>query len=267
MYYPSRKNTGIFITLLFVAGGSDFFQLPSGIVTANRVETQRKIYNGSFEFTPEQKLTFHPVDTDGLTTFFSKAIPEKNIEGLMQQFGIPDDTTRDTRLFLKALAYQFEAFVQSSSQEADDIVQGKYEYLLEHEDEEGNSSNEHIDRIGVSQYQKSQHLVNCYGSFRHTWVIENKGTETWENRRLFLTNSADIKLKIESEYVDIPVTKPGEKIKIATGGEARGQEGVTVFQWIMVDETGGNCFPDDSSLYFSVEVKFETSGWQINGGL
>lgn len=230
MYYPSRKNTGIFITLLFVAGGSDFFRLPSGIVTSNKVETQRKIYNGSFKFTPEQKLTFHPVDIDGLTAFFGKAIPEKNIEGLMQQFNIPDDIARDTRLFFKALAYQFEAFVHSSTQEADDIVKGKYEYLLEHGAEEENSSKEHIDKIGVSQYQKTQHRVNCYGSFLHTWVIENKGTETWENRRLFLINSADIKLKIENVYVDIPVTKPGEKIKIATGGEARGQEGKTVFQ-------------------------------------
>lgn len=267
MYYPSRKNTGIFITMLFVAGGSDFFQLPSGIVTANRVETQRKIYNGSFEFTPEQKLTFHPVDIDGLTAFFEKAIPDNNIEVLIQQFGIPDDTERDTRLFLKALAYQFEAFVHSSTQEADDIVQGKYEYLLEHGDIEAPSTDEHIDKIGVSQYQKAQHRVNCYDSFRHTWVIENKGTEIWENRRLFLRNSADIKLKIESVYVDVPVTKPGERIKITTGGEARGQEGMTVFNWIMVDDAGNNCFPDDSSLSFTVEVKFETSGWQINGGL
>jgi len=56
LYYPSRKNTGIFITKLFMAGGSNHFTLLYGKNKSENVETQRKIYNGSFEFRSEIDL-------------------------------------------------------------------------------------------------------------------------------------------------------------------------------------------------------------------
>ena len=38
LYSPSRKNSGIFITKLFIAGGSHHFVLPQGIVKAEHVD-------------------------------------------------------------------------------------------------------------------------------------------------------------------------------------------------------------------------------------
>lgn len=47
----------------------------------------------------------------------------------MRDFSVPDDIAEDAELFCKALAYQFEAFVQSTTQEAEDIVLTKYQLL------------------------------------------------------------------------------------------------------------------------------------------
>lgn len=260
LYYPSRKNTGIFITMLFMAGGSKHFTLLHGQNRSENVETQRKIYNGSFEFTPDLKLTFRHFDIDGLTAFFNKAIPDDRIRELMRDFGIPDDTVEDAELFCKALAYQFEAFVRSTTQEAEDIVLTKYQLLLKYGDDqtEGATGARYPgDRMKVSFGREKRYRVNCYDAFQHTWTIDNAGTVEWKGRRLFLTNSADIKLKIESIYLDVPTLRPGEQIKIATGIEARGKEDTTVFQWVMMDRDGNKCFSEDRSLYIEVTVRFD----------
>lgn len=260
LYYPSRKNTGVFITMLFTAGGSKHFTLLYGQNRSENVETQRKIYNGSFEFTPDLKLTFRHVDIDGLTAFFKKAIPDNRIRELMRDFSVPDDIAEDAELFCKALAYQFEAFVRSSTQEAEDIVLTKYQLLLKYGDDqaEGSMTARYPgDKIKVTFGREKQYLVNCYDAFQHTWTIANTGTVEWRGRRLFLTNSADIKLKIESTYLDVPALRPGEEIKIATGIEARGKEDTAEYQWIMIDKDGNNCFPEDRSLFITVTVEFQ----------
>lgn len=260
LYYPSRKNTGIFITMLFMAGGSKHFTLLYGQNRSENVETQRKIYNGSFEFTPDLKLTFRNVDIEGLTAFFKKAVPDDRIRELMRDFGIPDDIAEDAGLFCKALAYQFEAFVRSTTQEAEDVVLTKYQLLLKYGDDqtEGATAARYPgDRMKVSFGREKRYRVNCYDAFQHTWTIDNAGTVEWRGRRLFLTNSADIKLKVESIYLDVPTLGPGEQIKIATGIEARGKEDTAEYKWIMIDKDGNNCFPEDRSLYITVTVEFQ----------
>lgn len=260
LYYPSRKNAGIFITKLFIAGGSHYFSLPYGIVKAEKVETQRKIFNGSFEFTPDLKLSFRHVDIDGLTAFFKKAIPNDRIRELMRDFSVPDDIAEDADLFCKALAYQFEAFVRSTTQEAEDIVLTKYQLLLKYGDDQAEGSmavRYPGDKMKVTFGREKRYRVNCYDAFQHTWTIANTGTVEWRERRLFLTNSADIKLKVESTYLDVPTLRPGEEIKIATGIEARGKEDTAEYQWIMIDKDGNNCFPEDRSLFITVTVEFQ----------
>ena len=260
LYYPSRKNTGIFITLLFMAGGSKHFTLLHGQNKSENVETQRKIYNGSFEFTPDLKLSFQHVDIDGLTTFFKKAVPNDRIRELMRDFGVPDDLAEDAELFCKALAYQFDAFVRSTTQKAEDIVLMKYQLLLKYGDDqtEGPMAVRYPgDRLKVSFGREKWYRVNCYDAFQHTWTIDNAGTVEWRGRRLFLTNSADIKLKVESIYLDVPTLRPGEQIKIATGIEARGKENTSEFRWVMIDKDGNECFPEDKSLYITVIVEFQ----------
>ena len=113
------------------------------------------------------------------------------------------------------------------------------------------------DKIKVSFGREKRYRVNCYDAFQHTWTIDNAGTVEWRGRRLFLTNSADIKLKVESIYLDVPTLRPGEQIKIATGIEARGKEDTAEYKWIMIDKDGNNCFPEDRSLYITVTVEFQ----------
>ena len=260
LYYPSRKNTGVFITKLFMAGGSNHFTLLHGKNKSENVETQRKIYNGSFEFTPDLKLTFRRVDIDGLTAFFKGAVPNGRIRELMRDFGVPGDTAVDAELFCKALAYQFEAFVHSTTQEAEDIVLTKYQLLLKYGDDqtEGSMATRYPgDKMKVSSGREKQYRVNCYEAFQHTWIIDNAGTVEWRDRRLQLKNNDEIKLKVDSVCLEIPTLRPGEQIKIATGIEARGKEDTTEFQWVMIDKDGKNCFPEDRSLYIKVTVRFE----------
>lgn len=260
LYYPSRKNTGIFITKLFIAGGSHHFSLPYGQVKSENVETQRKIFNGSFEFTPDLKLSFRHVDIDGLTDFLNKAVPDSRIRELMRDFGIPDDIAEDAELFCKALAYQFEAFVRSATQEAEDIVLMRYQLLLG-----GNSRPEEVqirtkypyDVAMVSPDQISVHQISSHDrKVLHEWNIQNRGKREWIGRRLYFVNHSEVKPRAISNYVDIPDTQPGEYIKVATSMDARRHEGKTVCHWIMIDDQGDNCFPNSNAFDFTLIAEF-----------
>jgi hypothetical protein len=245
--------------MLFIAGGSNHFFLPHGIIKSEKVETQRKIYNGNFKFTPELKLTFRRVEIDKLTEFFNKAIPANSIRDLMATFGVPDDIAEDKIFFCKALAYQFEAFVRSNTQEAEDIVLIKYQLLLKYGDEQTEVTKQTRypgDKIKVIFGREKKYQVNCYDVFQHAWTIANTGTVEWKDRRLILTNSTDIELKFESIYLNVPSLKTGEQAKITTSIEARGIENTAICKWIMADKDGNNCFPEDENLYFTVTVKF-----------
>lgn len=260
LYYPSRKNSGIFITKLFMAGGSRHFILPQGIIRAEHVETQRKIYNGNFEFTPELKNTFRKVDICGLSTFYRGAIPDNVVRDVMRSFGIPDEIAEDAEFFCKALAYQFEAFVHSTSQEADDIVLMKYQQLLEVGETPSSDliQTKYPDDIAmISSNQLSVHQITSHDkNVIHEWVIQNRGKREWRGRRLFFSNHAEVKPRAPSNYVDIPDTLPGEYVKVATSMDARRHEGKTVCHWIMIDDQGEDCFPNSNTFDFTLIADF-----------
>ena len=260
LYSPSRKNSGIFITKLFIAGGSHHFVLPQGIVKAEHVETQRKIYNGNFEFTPELKATFHKVDIDSLASFYRQAIPDGRVRDVMRNFGVPDDVDKNPDMFCKALAYQFEAFVQSSTQEANDIVLIKYQQLQETGDNPSTTparTKYPSDVPMISPNQKSVHQISSHDKdVIHEWIIQNRGKREWRGRRLYFANHADVRPRAVSNYVDIPDTKPGEYIKVATSMDARRHEGKTVCHWIMIDDQGDDCFPNSSKFDFTLIAEF-----------
>ena len=260
LYYPSRKNAGIFITKLFIAGGSNHFSLLNGKNKSENVETQRKIFNGSFEFTPDLKMSFRPVDIDGLTAFYREAIPDNRIKELMRDFGIPDDIAEDAEPFCKALAYQFEAFVQSITQEADDIVLMKYQQLMEVGDIPSSAllhTKYPYDMAMISPNQLSLHRITSHDkNVVHEWVIQNRGKREWRGRRLFFSNHAEVKPRAPSNYVDIPDTLPGEYVKVATSMDARRHEGKTVCHWIMIDDQGEDCFPNSNTFDFTLIADF-----------
>lgn len=260
LYYPSQKNTGIFITKLFLAGGSNFFQLPNGKVTANKVETQRKIYNGNFELTPEQKDSFNPVDIGGLISFFQKNVRADKIRDLMQCYGIPDQMKISPELFFKSLALQFEAFVKSSEQEVEDIVAMEYQHLLDHGDTPSEvpiRTKYPFDSALISPNQARIHRVSCHEKkMIHEWIIQNRGRHEWKGRKLYFQNHAEVRPRAVSNYVDIPDTPVGQYVKIATSIDARRYEGTTICHWIMIDDQGEDCFPNSRMFDITLIAEF-----------
>jgi len=259
-YYPSQKNAGLFVTKLFIAGGSTYFRLPDGVVTANMVETQRKIYNGSFEFTPDQKNSFDPLDIEGLVAFFREYVRNDKIKELKNSFAVPDLSNGDTDLFFKALAYQFESFVKSPGQEAEGIVAMQYQHLVDHGDEPSETpirTKYLSDSVMVSPNQVQRHQVSCHDkNVIHEWIIQNRGNRDWKGRRLFFKNHAEVKPRAVSNYVDIPDTPAGQYIKITTSIDARRHEGTTVCHWVMLDDQGEECFPDSKMFDFTLIAAF-----------
>ena len=224
------------MTKLFIAGGSTYFRLPDGVVTANMVETQRKIYNGSFEFTPDQKNSFDPLDIEGLVAFFREYVRNDKIKELMNSFAVPDLSNSDTDLFFKALAYQFESFVKSPGQEAEGIVAMQYQHLVDHGDEPSETpirTKYLSDSVMVSPNQVQRHQVSCHDkNVIHEWIIQNRGNRDW------------------------PDTPAGQYIKITTSIDARRHEGTTVCHWVMLDDQGEECFPDSKMFDFTLIAAF-----------
>ena len=64
LYYPNRKNSGIFVVRCFCAAGSNYFPFKKGKrYTSKDVPLPRKLYDGSRTMTTDIKASFHPFET------------------------------------------------------------------------------------------------------------------------------------------------------------------------------------------------------------
>lgn len=265
VYAPSRKNQGIFITLWFCAAGSNQFPYTKGKkYTAKDVALQRKIFDGSRTMTPEVKETFHPFDMEGLSGFLSENLIDSEIRDVLLSCGIPPTERDNKKCLSRALAMQFKSFVDSDTDEADDIVSLEYQKLLA-EPSATEESNEppSVFYPGDNVYLKSRHRptysVNVYEKFQHTWEFDNTGTLTWRGRRLYFSNHKDVRPRTQNGevYLDLPDVPPGKGVKITVGMTAHGFEGRTECDWIMIDSEGNNCFPRSGIFTFVVNAKFQ----------
>ncbi len=90
LYYPSRKNSGIFVMRCFCAAGSNHFPFTKGKrYTSGDVPLPRKLYDGSRTMTPDIKASFHSFDEYGLTAFYKENIETAKMRDVMVAFGIP----------------------------------------------------------------------------------------------------------------------------------------------------------------------------------
>lgn len=264
IYYPSRQNNGIFVTLCFCAAGSNQFPFTKGKrYTSGDVPLQRKIFDGTRTMTPDVKASFKLFDTDGLARFFEDNIEDSKIKDVMLSFGIPHTAEAKKDCLCRALAVQFRDFVESNTEEADDIVMMEYQKLLA-EPQEKAAEVYHPASVlypGDQIYFKSQYRptyqVNIYEVFQHTWEFENVGTQVWRGRRLFFSNHDTARPRTETNYIDIPDTPPHKSVKITVSMDARGFEGRTECKWIMVDSDNNDCFPNSSSFTFVVSTKYD----------
>lgn len=264
LYYPSRKNSGIFVTLCFCAAGSSHFPFTKRKrYTSEDVPLQRKLYDGSRKMTPEIKASFNPFDVDGLARFYEENIEDGEAKKVMLAFGIPPTTEIRKACLCRALAIQLRTFVDSDTDEADDIVLMEYQRLLSEPQEEQIEaySSPSVLYPGDKIYLKSQYQptyqVNIYEKFQHTWMFENVGTQVWRGRKLYFFNYNTVHPRAEQIYIDIPETPPHKGVKITASMDARGFEGKSKCRWIMVDSENNDCFPNSDTFTFVVSTKFD----------
>lgn len=264
LYYPSRKNSGIFVMRCFCAAGSNHFPFTKGKrYTSGDVPLPRKLYDGSRTMTAEIKASFHSFDDDGLTAFYKENVEDGKTRDVMRAFGIPPTTEENKDCLCRALSIQFRAFVESNTEDADDIVAMEYlKLLVEPEDERVKSYHPvSVSYPGDQIYLKSKHRptyeVNIYERFQHTWEFENVGTQVWRGRRLFFSNHEAVRPRAETNYIEIPDTPPHKGVKITVSMDARGFEGKSECKWIMVDSDDNNCFPNSNEFIFVVNTKFD----------
>ena len=264
LYYPSRKNSGIFVMRCFCAAGSNHFPFTKGKrYTSGDVPLPRKLYDGSRTMTPDIKASFHSFDESGLTAFYKENIEGGKVRDVMLAFGIPPTTEENKDCLCRALSIQFRAFVESDNEEADDIVAMEYQKLLtEPQDKEAESYHPSSvlcpgDQLYFKSKYRPTYQVNIYEKFQHTWEFENIGTQTWRGRRLFFSNHDTVRPRAETNYIDIPDTPPHKGVKITVSMDARGFEGKSECKWIMVDSEDNDCFPNSNTFTFVVSTKFE----------
>lgn len=264
LYYPSRKNSGIFVMRCFCAAGSNHFPFTKGKrYTSGDVPLPRKLYDGSRTMTPDIKASFHSFDEYGLTAFYKENIETAKMRDVMVAFGIPPTSKMNEDCLCRALAIQFRAFIESDTDEADDIAAMEYQKLLADPKEETTETYHSASVLypGDQIYFKSKfrptYQVNIYEKFQHTWEFENTGTQVWRGRRLYFLNHDAVRPRADANYIDIPDTTPHKGVKITVSMDARGFEGKSECKWIMVDNDDNDCFPNSNTFTFFVSAKFE----------
>ncbi len=264
LYYPSRKNSGIFVMRCFCAAGSNHFPFTKGKrYTSGDVPLPRKLYDGSRTMTPDIKASFHSFDEYGLTAFYKENIETAKMRDVMVAFGIPPTSKMNEDCLCRALAIQFRAFIESDTDEADDIAAMEYQKLLADPKEETTETYHSASVLypGDQIYFKSKfrptYQVNIYEKFQHTWEFENTGTQVWRGRRLYFLNHDAVRPRADANYIDIPDTPPHKGVKITVSMDACGFEGKSECKWIMVDNDDNDCFPNSNTFTFFVSAKFE----------
>ena len=137
--------------------------------------------------TADIKASFHPFNKDGLAAFYKENIEASKMRDVMTAFGIPPTAEMNADCLCRALSIQFRAFVDSQTDEADDIVAMEYQKLLAEPQEKANEVYHPASVLypGDQIYFKSQYRptyqVNIYEVFQHTWEFENAGTQNHRN--------------------------------------------------------------------------------------
>ena len=131
MYYPSRKNSGIFVSFCFIESGSNYFSHKLGDrLKSDDVPLERKLYDGSRKMSQDLKDSFKAYNEDGLCAYFEKIIDKSKYDDVMLAFGIPPTAEKTPQALRRALAVQFKAFIDSNAETAADIVAMTYQQLL-----------------------------------------------------------------------------------------------------------------------------------------
>lgn len=263
MYYPNRKNNGIFVSFCFIGAGSNYFSHKQGDrLKSDDVPLERKLYDGSRKMSQDLKDSFKTFNEDGLCAYFEKIIDKSKYDDVMRAFAIPPTAEKKPQALRRALAVQFKAFIDSDKEDAADIVAMTYQQLLE-EPEQEHGSFRHIsslypdDTVYIKPDHKRSYSGFMYEKLTVTWKFSNLGTQTWRGRKLYLSNYDEIRPRTESNYIEIPETPPKTGVEISVVIELRPFEGHTTCHWIMVDSDDNDCYPGSRMFDIDIDVKFK----------
>ena len=263
MYYPSRKNNGIFVSFCFIEAGNNYFLHKQGDrLKSDDVPLERKLFDGSRKMSSDLKASFKTFNEDGLCAYFEKIIDKNKYGDVMLAFAIPPTAEKNPQALRRALAVQFKAFIDSDKEDAADIVAMTYQQLLE-EPEQESSSFHHIsslypdDTVYIKPDHKRSYSGFMYEKLTVTWKFSNLGTQTWCGRKLYLSNHDEIRPRAESNCIEIPETPPKTGVEISAVIELRPFEGHTTCHWIMVDSDDNDCYPGSRMFDIEIDVKFK----------
>lgn len=247
-------NQGRFMREVFKAAGYDRFP------TTSDENYAKKICDGSKPITPDMKNGFpKPYHVEELALYFVKKIDNVKVKTLATFFGITDDTI-DKDLICKAIASQFFLYVEGGGEKKpeENTVSDNYLRLLSGTiDESMLGYPLHSgDKAWVINGQRVRaYTKSFYEIFEHVWCIRNNGNVNWHNRKLICQSIDTQYIKIDAVEIDVPDTAPGESTEIKIKVDPRGKENTFLSSWVMIDEEGNNCYPNDDTLFnFTVTV-------------
>lgn len=259
----SQRNQGIFIILFFNAAGSHEFTMPKSTEgrKSTNLQTERR-YAINQPMTADLKRTFsRPFRIDDLTAFISAHLKTERAEEVKDEFGIPQDEILDTGILSRALAAQFFRFVVSDKEDEaiPNEIPSFYETLLSGRsiDERNFAKPRYTGDAAWVKDSVRLHRLDCYQRIRHTWIIENAGSQTWNGRRLVLMNGDGIRPCLTPTEIPLPTLEPKQHTEIATDIDARGFEDDFPCRWQLQDANGNDCLPGMEGLFdFTVRVEF-----------
>ena len=258
-FLNKQENQGVFVTNFFNAAGCTTFTLPR-LKTQSTIQylenerhyaKDRSVYQIRTDFP-------NPIDIDGLTQYLEKTIKDESIRDCMNHFGISSTFEDNKKLLAKALAMQFQRFIEANIDDIDNVIPAEYEALL-------NGNDVHALRAGALypgddfwvEERNQKHDVNCYEKFQHTWVIHNSGNVFWSGRKLVLKEVNKNSPRPELTEIPIPDIGPNGIIKIATNFEARSIEKKFIVEWDMKDSNDQSCFRMSVGLNVTVNVSYK----------
>lgn len=263
-FLGNQRNQSVYVVRFLNAAGSNYFHLPENRQhqTNEYLEAERR-YAIDRSLTPEIKASFqNHVRLDDLTGFISRNMKRDSFAQCMEEFGVPSDAAQDLEKFARALAIQFNLFVNTDGDDVHNSVWEIYRALLEgHEiTQEELSGPRYAGDDVLVEFGGRRHEADCYEIIHHEWKLQNRGTREWHGRKLVLVNQAEIHPRPVQTVIPVPDTGPGEFTKIATDIDARGFEGNFECKWEMQDADGENCFPNKRwDFNIRIQVTFHTS--------
>ena len=259
-YLVKQENQGVFVINFFNAAGCTYFVLP-------KLKCQRttQYLENERHFTKDRSVQLikdkfpSQINLVELSKYIESQLKDDKLRECMSHFGVPVSFDENKQDLSKALAYQFQLFVEADKENIDNEIALEYERLIN-----GSQSGATVRRSTAYRgddywvEQSAPLNIACYQTATYTWVIHNAGTVHWQNRKLVLVNEDKNKPRPEEKVIPIPDVAPNGYAKIATNFEARSIEGRFTCEWEMQDSQGTACFGMNAELNVVINVLYGT---------